>query len=83
MVKTSSPDILSTPGKKFLAALDGFEEGYKTSDYAILSLLPKGQSALLFLYVEGASSAEHNYNMSADMAGSFEQMGAEVFQMYR
>ncbi len=63
--------------KKTLVAVDGSEDGYRAVDYAI-ELATKLRSAILFLYVAGASSAEHNYSISADMVGAFEQIGTET-----
>jgi len=61
-----SLDKIGIP-KKTIVAADGSEDGYKAADYAI-ALAARLQSVILFLYVAGASSAEHNYSISVDMA---------------
>ena len=71
-----SPDTMGIP-KKTMVAVDGSEDGYKAADYAI-ELASKLQSVILFLYVAGASSAEHNYSITVDMVGAFEQIGTET-----
>jgi len=71
-----SSDKIGIP-KKILVAVDGSEDGYKAADYAI-ALAARLQSVILFLYVAGASSAEHNYSISVDMVGAFEQLGTEA-----
>ena len=71
-----SADTKGIP-KKIMVAVDGSEDGYKAADYAI-ELASKLRSVILFFFVAGASSAEHNYSVTADMVGAFEQMGTET-----
>ena len=63
--------------ERILACVDGSEFGYKAADYAQL-LAGKLNSNVIFLNVVGASAAEHEYNISADMVGSFQRMGQEA-----
>ncbi len=63
--------------RKILVAVDGSESGYRAADFAI-ALASRLQSELLFLYVIGASSADPNYSIPANMVEGFEAMGKEA-----
>lgn len=60
-----------------MVAVDGSDSGYRAADFAI-GLTTKLDAKLLVLYVIGASSADPNYSIPADMVEAFEQMGKEV-----
>jgi nucleotide-binding universal stress UspA family protein len=67
---------LSAP-KAILACVDGSELGDKAADYGI-ALAAKLQAKLVFLNVVGAEGSEPEYNISADMVGSFQVLGMEA-----
>jgi nucleotide-binding universal stress UspA family protein len=71
----SGPDQIETPAK-FLVCVDGSEIGFKATGYAI-ALAVKLRSKLVLLNVVGALASEKEYNITADMAGSFELLGEE------
>lgn len=60
-----------------MAAVDGSDSGYRAADFAI-GLAAKLDAKLLVLYVIGASSADPNYSIPANMVEAFEEMGKEV-----
>ena len=60
-----------------MVAVDGSDGGYRAADFAI-GLAAKLGSELLILYVIGASSADPDYRIPADMVEAFEDMGKEV-----
>lgn len=60
-----------------MTAIDGSDFGFRAAEYAI-ALAEKLHSTIVFVYVVGASSAERNYNISADMVVPFEIMGDEA-----
>ena len=70
------PDNDPAPSK-ILVAVDGSESGYRAADFAV-GLAARLESELLFFYVIGASSADPNYSIPADMVEGFETMGKEV-----
>jgi len=63
--------------KKIMVAVDGSDVGFRAADFAI-ELAKKLESEILFINVAGASSAERDYRITADMAGSFERLGSET-----
>ncbi|MDG6996203.1 MAG: universal stress protein [Nitrososphaerota archaeon] len=67
---------LSWP-KTILVAVDGSDSGYRAADFAI-GLATKLGSEVLILYVIGASSADPDYRIPANMVEAFEDMGKEV-----
>lgn len=63
--------------QKILVCVDGSEIGFRAAEFAIA--LSKGLgSRLIFANVIGASASEREYNISADMVGSFEVLGQEA-----
>jgi len=73
---TQEKNLLLVP-TVMLACVDGSELGFKAADYAI-ALSKKLESRLIFLNVIGAEGSEKEYNISADMVGSFEVLGKEA-----
>ena len=65
-----------------LACVDGSETGYKAADFAI-ALASRLQSRLIFLNIVGATASEKEYNITADMVGSFEVLGMEALTKCR
>lgn len=63
--------------KKIMVAVDGSDVGFRAADFAI-ELAKKLESEVVFINVAGASSSERNYRITADMAGSFEELGSEA-----
>ena len=63
--------------KKIMVAVDGSDVGFRAADFAI-ELAKKLESEVVFINVAGASSSEANYRITADMAGSFEELGSEA-----
>ena len=70
------PEQLTLP-KVMLVCVDGSEIGFKAAEYAI-SLAGKLQSRLIFLNVIGIDASEKEYNITADMVGSFETLGEDA-----
>ena len=70
------PDNDVAPSK-ILVAVDGSESGYRAADFAV-RLAVRLESELLFFYVIGASSADPNYSIPANMVEGFEAMGKEI-----
>jgi len=68
---------MATIPKKIMVAVDGSDVGFRAADFAV-ELARKLESEVLFINVAGASSSERNYRITADMAGSFEQLGSEA-----
>ncbi|MDG6923146.1 MAG: universal stress protein [Nitrososphaerota archaeon] len=60
-----------------MVAVDGSDSGYRAADFGI-GLAAKLGSEVLILYVIGASSADPDYRIPADMVEAFEDMGKEV-----
>ncbi len=63
--------------KKIMVAVDGSDSGYRAADFAV-GLAARLRSKLVILYVIGASTAESDYNIPADMVEAFEDLGREV-----
>ena len=68
---------LLVPPKKILVCVDGSESGLKAADFA-MAIASGIRSELIFLNVVGASTTESEYQISADMVGSFQVMGTEA-----
>jgi nucleotide-binding universal stress UspA family protein len=71
-----SSDVL-TPPKKILVCVDGSETGFRAADFA-MAIASGIRSELIFMNVVGASASEGEYNITADMVGSFEVLGMEA-----
>jgi nucleotide-binding universal stress UspA family protein len=71
-----SGDILLPP-KKILVCVDGSEAGFRAADFA-MAIAAGIRSVLIFMNVVGASASEGEYNITADMVGSFQVLGMEA-----
>ena len=60
-----------------MACVDGSEVSRRAADFSI-ALAKKLESKVIFVNVVGASTSEREYNISADMVGSFERLGVEA-----
>lgn len=72
-----TPEEVLTAPKRIMVCVDSSEIGYRAADFAI-ALAKKLEAEVLFVNVVGASTSEPNYNISADMVGSFQVMGREA-----
>ena len=62
--------------KRILVCVDGSEAGFRAADFA-MTFASGIRSKLIFLNIVGASASEHDYEITADMVGSFETLGME------
>jgi nucleotide-binding universal stress UspA family protein len=72
----------STAPTQIMVCVDGSETAYKAADFA-LALASKLGCQVYFVNVVGAETSEKNYNITADMVGSFERLGIEALRKCR
>ena len=65
-----------------MVCIDGSDDSYRAADFAI-ALAKKSGFKILFVSVVGASTSMKEYNITADMVGSFQVMEAEALEKCR
>jgi nucleotide-binding universal stress UspA family protein len=76
ILMSSNPDLLP-PLKIMLVCVDGSEVGFRAADFA-MSIAAGVHPKLIFLNIVGASASEREYEITADMVGSFQLLGKEA-----
>lgn len=72
-----SSDSSLVPLKAMMVCVDGSEVGFRAADFA-MTIAAGVHSKLIFLNIVGASASEREYEITADMVGSFQMLGREA-----